>query len=83
MAYVSELGAYINQRARMSTAILRFPSGRFGLVGSIPYSLTKPVKAPASGRASLSWDTEQEVIDELLAIGITHFQKSDCTFYDA
>lgn len=68
---------------RMSTAILKYPSGRFGLVGSIPVELTEPEpKAFSPGqRRSMAWDTEQEVIDALLAIGCTKFQLADCSWY--
>ncbi len=83
MAYVSEMGRFLNYRRPMSTAILRYPSGRFGIVGSIPYELTKPAKAPSTGRNSLAWDTEEEAIAALLALGITHFQRADCSWYDA
>jgi len=68
--------------AELSTAISRYPTGRFGLVGSIPAKLTKMRKGHfGPTRVSMSWDTEQEVIDALLAIGVTRFQLADCSWY--
>lgn len=60
---------------RMSTAILRYPSGRYGIVGSVPAELCK------DGR-SMVWETEREVIDALVGIGCTRFQRADCTWYE-
>ena len=62
---------------RFSTAVLRYPSGKYGVCGSVPIELCK------ENQSSKVWDTEQEVIDALLSIGMTHFQKADCTWYDA
>ena len=71
--------------AKLSTAILAYPSGRFGLVGSVPYALSEPTKHSLTpgARSSLVWETEEDAIAALLAIGITHFQRADCTWYDA
>jgi len=68
---------------RLSTAIQKYPSGRYGIVGSIPGDLTEPdPKAFSPGqRKSKVWDTEQDVIDALLAIGVTKFQLADCSWY--
>ncbi len=70
---------------KMSTAILRYTSGRFGLVGSIPYELTEPdphgTPQIPPNRKSLVWDTEQDVIEALLAIGCARFQRADCSWY--
>ncbi len=82
MAYISEMAVYLNNRTRMSTAISRYPSGRYGIVGSVPIELTKPGRTPVAPRQSLAWDTEGEAIAALLAIGITRFQLADCTWYD-
>lgn len=79
MSEMQSAMALIN--APKSTAILRYPSGRFGIVGSIPYELTKPRGGLFPGRDSMVWKTEQEVIEALLGIGITKFQKADCSFY--
>ena len=64
-----------------STAVHKYPSGRYGIVGSVPYELTKPRGGLFPGRDSMVWETEQEVIDALLEIGITHFQIADCSWY--
>ncbi len=72
------------QTRRMSTAILKYPSGRYGLAGSIPYELTKPeLRSLTPGaRSSMVWESEQEAIDALLGIGCTKFQRADCTWYE-
>ena len=68
---------------RFTTAILQYPTGRYGIVGSVPYELTKEIKNPfGSKRSSMSWDTEQEVIDALINVGITKFQLNDCSWYE-
>ena len=53
----------------------------FGKVAKNPYELTEEYKGLYPGRKSKAWDTEQEVIDALLAIGIIHFQLADCSWY--
>lgn len=70
---------------RMSTAIQRYPSGRYGIVGSIPGELTEldPKAFSPGQRKCRVWNTEQEVIDALLSLGITHFQMADCSWYGA
>lgn len=65
-----------------STAILKCPNGRFCLVGSVPAALTKERGGMFPGRDSMVWDSEQEVIDALLAIGVTRFQLADCSWYE-
>ena len=69
---------------RMSTAIQRYPSGRYGIVGSIPGELTEldPKAFSPGQRKCKVWETEQQVIDALLELGITHFQRADCSWYD-
>lgn len=83
---MSEL-AYAMQmfsKSRLSTAISRYPTGRYGIVGSIPMELTEddPRSLTPGARKSMVWETEQEVIDALLAIGVTRFQLADCSWYD-
>jgi len=69
--------------SKLPTCITEYPNGRYGLTGSIPIELTMESDSPYSVgvRVSKVWDTEQEVIDALLEIGITKFQKADCTWY--
>ena len=57
-------------RSRYATCIIRFPTGRFGLVGTVPYSMRG------------TYDTEQDVIDGLLALGLNRFQLDNCSWYD-
>ena len=81
---MGELAQTMNMLSKgFSTAILKYPSGKYGIVGSVPYELTKPYGGPFPGRNSMVWDTEQEVIDALLEIGITRFQLSNCSWYSA
>lgn len=82
---MGEIAQFINRRWKLSTAILRYPSGRFGIVGSVPYELTEPAKNSLTPglRKSMVWETEQEAISALTAIGLTHFQKADCSWFDA
>jgi hypothetical protein len=58
--------------------------GKFILVGSIPVELTniRPTMYDRNHRDSKVWDSEKEVIQDLLDIGKTHFQLSDCSWYD-
>ena len=67
----------------LSTAILRYPSGRYGLVGSVPVELTEenPKSFTPGARKSMVWQTEAEAIAALLAIGVTRFQLADCSWY--
>lgn len=66
---------------RMSTAILKYPTGRYGLVGSVPGQLTE-IRGSSPYPQSRAWNSEQEVIDALLSIGITKFQLADCSWYE-
>ncbi len=83
-----EIGDFIRQRDKchkLSTGIQRYPSGRYGIVGSIPAELTHestsgtPQWPPV--RVSNSYNTEEEVINALLEAGITEFQLPDCSWY--
>ena len=80
---MSEMSRFLQAHsAGYSTAILRYPSGRFGIVGSIPVALTRERGGMFHGRDSMVWATEQEVIDALLSIGVTRFQRADCSWFD-
>ena len=73
----------------LPTVLIRYPSGRYGLVGRIPMALTELVTGPHTpqippARRSMAWATESEAIAALLALGITHFQHgSPLAWYDA
>ncbi len=61
---------------KLSTAIMQLKwkcplQGKFMIAGSCPISLYK-----------VYFDTEQQAIDALLALGYTHFQLDNCKFYD-
>jgi len=71
-------------KARKPTVILKYSTGAYGLAGSIPVELTKESSSIYSpDRVSLVWSSEEEVISALLSLGITRFQKSDFTWYEA
>lgn len=84
---MSEMAQWLNRKGPLSTAILRYPTGRYGLVGSVPAHLTEPQRHGTPQwppqRVSRVWESEQDVVDALLAIGLTHFQLADCSWYDA
>jgi hypothetical protein len=71
-------------RGKLSTAIMKCPSGVYALVGSVPAELTKPDEKSLTpdARKSMTWSTEKEAIYALVGIGITHFQLADCSWYD-
>jgi len=82
---MGEMAQYINRKGTFSTAILKYPTGRFGIVGSVPFELTVsvPNSITLGARKSMAWDTEDEAIKALLAIGLTRFQLSNCKYYEA
>ena len=68
---------------RLSTCIQKYPSGRYGIVGSIPMELSEPnphALSPGTRRSRV-FNSEQEVIGALLAIGVTQFQLADCSWF--
>lgn len=70
-------------KTKLSTAIQKYPSGKYGIVGSMPVQLTHERESGYSTiRVSNTYATEQAVIDALLAIGVTEFQLSDCSWYE-
>jgi hypothetical protein len=73
-----EMTHFVNRRRRMSTVILRNPTGTYSLAGSMPIDLTEEGRW---GRVSLTWATEADAIAALLAIGCDTFQLSDCSWY--
>lgn len=79
---MSELAVAMEMMSKMSTAILKYPSGKYGLVGSVPIELTEErISGYSKVNVSKVWNTEQEAIEALLAIGITRFQLPDCSWH--
>jgi len=80
---MSDWNSLINiVNGKLPTAILKCPSGRYKICGSVPVELTKEVLSGFSMvKVSLVWNTEQEAINALLAIGKTDFQLADCSWY--
>lgn len=67
----------------LSTAVSKYPSGRYGIVGSIPFELTVEKRGKFGPvRNSMVWETEQEVVDALLNIGVVKFQMADCSWFE-
>jgi hypothetical protein len=50
--------------------------GHFDPIGIYPGTQYFP------GRDSMVWATEQEAIEALLSIGVTRFQRADCSWFD-
>ena len=75
-----EIANFVQQRdrgARFSTAILEITwpcknQGKFILRGTVPATLADTI-----------FDTERDCIDSLLALGVTKFQRADCSWYEA
>ena len=63
------------------TCIMRYPTGKYGIVGNIPIELTQPYGGLFPGRKSMVWETEKEAINALIKAGIDRFQLSDCSWY--
>lgn len=84
---MAEMARALRSLSNLSTAIMRFPSGKYGFVGRIPAELTRPqthgTPQIPPARDTQVYATEQDAIDALLGLGITHFQQADCTWYDA
>ncbi len=80
---MGELAYAMKMLGNLPTVIQKYPSGRYGVVGSMPIELTEERGGMFPGRKSKVWDTEQEVIDALLAIGYEKFQLADCSWYHA
>jgi hypothetical protein len=85
---LTEMGSALKMLSGgLPTVILQYPNGRFGIAGRIPGQLTRPQthgtpQVPPT-RCSMVWDTEQEVIDALVSVGVTRFQRADCSWYIA
>lgn len=72
----------VNSRGKLPTVILKYPTDRYGFAGGIPVELTTPRETMfGTQHDSNVFDTEQEAIDALLNLGITHFQLSNSEWY--
>ena len=78
-----EISDYIRTKRQMSTVILKTPTGKYTLVGSVPIELTSP--RPTMGnpdhRDTQIFETEEQAINALLQLDITKFQLSNCLWY--
>jgi len=81
---MTELQQAMKCLGKMSTAIIRYDNGQYGLVGNMPIELTyaKPSMYNPDQRVSRVWNSEGEAIEALLEIGVDRFQLSDCSWYD-
>ena len=78
-----EINDFIRRQRKLATAIIRHSTGKYSLVGSVPIELTHlntKSLTPDSHSPNI-YDTEQQVIDALLALGIRHYQLSNCKWY--
>lgn len=66
-----EISQFVNRKAKMSTGLIQYPSGKFGIVGSIPFELTeeRPYHLGGTMRASKIWNTREEAHQELVKLG--------------
>ena len=79
---MGEMSAWINRKDKFSTAILQYPSGRYGIVGRVPVVLSIEEKDYRGiTRKSMSWGTEAEAIAALVGAGVERFQLADCSWY--
>jgi hypothetical protein len=80
MSDYNDLVRLIN--TKLSTAIQKYPTGIYGIVGSVPVELTHEKESGYSIiRVSNTYPSEQAAIDALLSVGVTKFQLSDCSWY--
>ncbi len=81
---MSELAQAMRCIRQMSTVIVRYSSGHYGIAGSVPFALTEERRGRFYvTRESKTFETEEDAINALLAIGVTHFQHADRTWHDA
>lgn len=67
---------------KLPTAIIKYPTGKYGVVGSMPIELTEDrTSGYGKVKGSKLFTTELEVINALLGVGITNFQLSDSSWY--
>jgi len=78
MAYVSELAQFVNRQRRMSTAILRCPTGIYTIVGTVPLSVCNDT---THSTPKAYFDTEEDAKQALIKIGLPFFQLADCSWY--
>ena len=66
-----EISQFVNRKAKMSTGLIQYPSGIYGLVGSIPFELTeeKPYHLGGTFRNSKHFQTKADAHDALTALG--------------
>lgn len=65
---MSELAQFMG--ARFSTAIIKCPTGKYVVRGSVPVELADTIAS-----------SEEELIAALLGLGFDRFQLSDCSWY--
>ena len=68
---------------KMPTAILKYPTGKYGICGSIPIELTEERNSSYETiRVSKIFNSEEDVIKALVSVGYETFQLSDCSWYN-
>ena len=78
-----EITDYIRNRHQLSTAIIKLPTGKYTLVGSVPIELTtlRPTLGNPDHWDTQVFETEEQAINALLHLDITKFQLSNCLWY--
>lgn len=77
-----KIAEYINRPRRMSTAIMKNPSGAkipFSIVGSVP--LLACNHAVETGNPKAWYQSEEEAKARLIEIGLPFFQLANCSWY--
>lgn len=66
-----EMHQFINRKAKFATGLIQYPSGKFGIVGSVPMELTYEGKGSWGEpmRKSMVWDTRDEAHQALTNLG--------------
>lgn len=62
----------------LPTVVTRYPSGKFGFVGSIPMECTKRIGGLFPQNVSQVYETEQDAINAAFAAGVSKLQGADC-----
>jgi hypothetical protein len=68
-----EISQFVNRKGKLSTGLIQYPSGIYGIVGSVPFELTeeKPYHLGGMTRASKHWQTKEEAHKALTDLGYT------------
>ena len=78
-----EMSQALKMISHLPTAISKNPNGTYSIVGAVPSELCEPYTSGfTTGLKSKVWQTEQEIINALIALGYKKFQLADCSWYE-